>query len=186
MKKSVFAVVLLVAVFMASASFADTRFGKKGTWAVGGGADIHYETEGETFNISLVPSVSYFIIDNLTLGVNALFNRTSGEAGGTDFSQSAWGIAALVRYHYLMKGTLFLTGGASVGFYGLGASVGDADASASGLGFGVHAGPTIAFGGKFGGYFGAYAYYDNKDFDDEGLAWKAKPFGVMTELGLFF
>lgn len=186
MKKSVFAVVLLVAVFMATASFADTRFGKKGTWAVGGGGDINYESEGETFNIFLAPSISYFIMDSLTIGANVLFQRTSGEAGGVDFSQSTWGIAALVRYHYAMKGTLFFTGGAHVGFYGLGAEAGGADASASGLGFGVHAGPTLAFGGKYGGYVGGYVYYDNKDFDDEGLAWKSKPFGVLAELGLFF
>jgi hypothetical protein len=190
MKKVVFAVVMILTLSMATMAFADTNFGKKGTWAVGGAADINYEMESEAFNIMLAPSVSYFLIENLTLGLVPSFSRTSGSEGEVDWSHSSWGVAALVRYHYAMKGTLFLTGGAYVGFYGVGSSseMGgqESDASASGLGFGAHVGPTLAFGGKYGGYVGAYLRYDHRDFEDEGLSVKYKPVGVMTELGLFF
>ena len=186
MKKSLFVLVLLLAVTMASAAFADTRFGKQGTWALGGGGDINYETESETTNITLAPSISYFLMDNLTVGGNISINRSSGDAGGVDFSGMDWGVAALVRYHLGLMGTMFLTAGAHVGYYGTSVSAGDNDASASGLGFGAHVGPTLCFGGKFGGYFGAYLRYNSKDYEDEGIAVVHKPIGVITELGIFF
>ena len=125
-------------------------------------------------------------MNNLTIGALLSVDRTSSSKDDVDSSIMGWGIAALVRYHHLLKGTLFLTAGAHVGFYGVSMSAGDNDASASGLGFGAHVGPTISFGGKFGGYFGAYLRYDSKDFEDEGISVKNKPIGVLTELGLFF
>lgn len=188
MKKSVFAVVLLLAVCMATAAFADTRFGKKGTWTAGGGisyANATAESGGAEATVSsfdLAPGVGYFIIDGLAVGGSLGYNSTTTEVGDTSTDTSSMGISAMVHYYHLLQGTLFIGGGAHVGYF-----TQDEGMDLSGIGFGVQAGPTLAFGGKFGGYVSLLANYDSLTLKgDNDAEVKTSGFGVGTELGLFF
>ena len=201
MKKSLFVLVLLLAVSMATTAFADTRFGKKGTLTASGSVSYDYDTTemdikgvpttGETKDSELkfAPTVGYFVIDGLLVGGSLGYmsgTETTVVPGGKDVEvdSSLFGIQALVHYYYLLKGTLFLGGGGHVGYF----SGSEGDIDMSGIGFGLQAGPTIAFGGKFGGYASLFATWDSLTLKEKDDAFESKTsgFGVGTELGIFF
>jgi len=188
MKKSLFVLVLLLAVSMATTSFADTRFGKKGTLTAAGSVSYSNDTadngasEMKTSEIDFAPTVGYFIMDGLLIGGGLGYNSTTKEVGNNEEDTSALGVMAIVQYYYLLQGTLFLGGGAHVGYFST-----DEGTELSGIGFGVQAGPTIAFGGKFGGWVSLLATFDSMTLKgDNDVEIDNTGFGVGTELGLFF
>jgi hypothetical protein len=198
MKKSLFVLVLLLAVSMATTAFGDTRFGKQGTLTASGTISYDNDTaeagvgdqtgETKTSEFDFDPTVGYFVIDGLLVGGGLGYmseTETQVVKGGDDVEtdSSAFGIQALVHYYYLLQGTLFLGGGGHIGYFS--GSQGDNDMS--GIGFGLQAGPTIAFGGKFGGYASLFATWDTVTLKgDNDFEVKTSGFGIGTELGLFF
>jgi hypothetical protein len=191
---------------------ADTRFGKKGTLAVAGGAGLmiqnhdvdkpdnvpqgaYKKADLKTFTLNFAPTVGLFIIDGLMIGVTPFYriNKKTSKVNGnkTETDSERWGLAGAVRYYYPIKGTLFVNGGARLGYVGDDNAIigsGGQD-NHNGFGFGLNGGVTIAFGGKFGGFVSALA-----TFDYAMLSAKKKfasdrndlDLGLMTELGIFF
>ena len=212
--KQAFTTLFLVALIaVVSPARADTRFGKKGTLAIAGGAGLmiqnhdvdkpgtypsgvpYKKPDVKTFTLNLAPTVGFFIIDGLMVGVTPTYritkSTTKGNGAKIEQDSERWGLAGAVRYYHALKGTLFVNGGARLGY------VGDDNAVAgtggrnnhNGFGFGLNGGVTLAFGGKFGGFVSALA-----TFDYAMLSAKKKyasdrndlDLGLMTELGIFF
>lgn len=208
MKKSLFAIVLLLAVSMATTAFADTRFGQKGTWAVGGSAGFSSSSQDtgaddvpSTTAITFSPAAGYFISNGLLIGLAPSYTSTSydsGASGADTVDSSTTGVSATVNYYHPLQGTLFIGGGAHLGYFTettpsltydstTGLPTGSSDFDTSGIGFGAHAGPTLAFGGKFGGFASLLVTYDYVTMTGDGdYESKNSSFGIGTELGIFF
>lgn len=184
-----------------------TIFGEKGTWTIGGsgairGDFLRGEVSGKKewvgpFQFRVASVVSYFVIDGLELRVGPAFSytKTNRQKGAGPAGIGLNGGAMLgLMYDYKLQGTLFLTAGADAHL--LGGKTKTAGSSAENKTFTWFLGPrlglTLAFGGRYGGFFRVLGF-----FDYGGLKYTTEPggaeadddimnFGVQTALGIFF
>lgn len=145
-----------------------TDFGKKGKITLGGFAGYTmntYEVDAEGAEevkintLSFAPAVGYFLMPNIEVGGIVDYHSTTTEIGDADSTTSGYGLAGFGNYHHLLTGTLFFTAGAKLGYASELLSE-DPDTTAAGPYFGIKAGVTQTFGGKFGGWVFAGATYD--------------------------
>ena len=188
MKKLLFIPVVLIALFIALPAQADTRFAKQGTLTVGGLGGFDYESEEEVTTITFDPVITYFVIPGLAVGGEPKYQSGSPIEGVTN----QYGLYAVARYYYALQGTMFLVGGVNLGYES--ATTTDVEilgvktsTDSSGFGYGAHAGISIAFGNKFGGYVNILARYMALTLeDDNNHEAKTANMGLAAELGLFF
>jgi len=104
--KKIIVSILMVAVFTTIIQ-AQTV---KGTKVVGGGLELQIETdhdyaesETKTTNFSLIPSVGYFVADNLAVGINLGYSTSKTEytiLNNTNTSKSSgFGVGPFARYY---------------------------------------------------------------------------------------
>ena len=178
-----------------------TDFGKKGKITFGGFAgytmqtdevDVKGAEEEKTSTLNFGPAIGYFMMNNIEVGGILDYHSETWEQGDADSTTSGYGLAGFLNYHHLLSGTMFFTAGGKLG-YASETSVEDPETVSAGPYFGVKAGVTQTFGGKFGGWIFAGATYDyymatttvDQDGVDDMDSTRTKLM-VGTGLGVFF
>lgn len=144
-------------------------------------------TEGDSVDTSSLifnPTVDYFVIDGLAVGLQPIFGMTSQD----DYESTTMGIALRVNYYYRAMGSVFLYGGGAFGFGSTTVDVDGSDEAETGFkGFDIGAGAALAFGGKFGG-FGSLglAYTYNMLNPDGPVEATDAGFGIRAGIGIYF
>lgn len=205
---------LVVAFGMASTAEAKSKtgpkFAKQGKFAAGlqtglggfgSGVGWHLmttttevggtESEADTSELILNPTVDYFVIDGLAIGLQPLFGMWSTESAET----TTFGVAVRAHYYYLLQGSLFLFGG---GTFGAGSMTTDMDVTIGGVTsssesetglkwLDITAGAALAFGGRFGGFGTLGLNYGLKWGNPDGPAeYTESGFGIQAGLGVYF
>ncbi|HEY0655642.1 MAG TPA: outer membrane beta-barrel protein [Chryseosolibacter sp.] len=91
---------LPIATFVFSHSSAQIQ---QGSWRVGGGASYthaSFESDNSYSSVSLSPSVSYFPIDHLSIGLAFPFSASKGKTGTGEYSNSRYSVGPQVRYYF--------------------------------------------------------------------------------------
>ncbi len=125
---------------------------EQGSWVVEGGADLSFssvkQAENDYFNevttssFSFNPAVSYFVIDNLSVGLGLEFGSTTMKMDGFDDSESSTFAIMPEATYFFGSGNTRPYAGLSLGMMSV--SNGDEDADkASGFGWGLEAGAAI-------------------------------------------
>jgi hypothetical protein len=172
-----------------------TIFGEKGTWTIGGSGAIRADfLRGEVsgkkywtgpFQFRVASVVSYFVI--------FLYTKNHVKKAADQISLNGGAMLGLM-YNHKLQGTLFLTAGADAHL--LGGKTKTENRSAELKTFNWFLGPrlglTLAFGGRYGGFFRVLGFFDyggRKYTTEPGGAEKDDDimnFGVQTALGIFF
>jgi hypothetical protein len=196
MRKLGFLVVLALALTMSASVFAKTKFADRGKMALSGGASLTInsskaDADGAewftTTNLTLAPTFGYFVINGLLVGATPVIGISSPEEGDNTYT---YGIGPTVAYFAKLMGSMFIGGGGTV-FY---AGTKTGDVSGSGYGVRLFGGPTLAFGGKFGGFVNLYAFFQysahTTEMESAGITvssdYNQMGLGVGTDIGVFF
>lgn len=198
MKKTSFLSVLFV--LLAFGANAQTQ---QGNWVASGktGLDFISATtkeyyDGETdsdsdykqSSISVSPSVGYFVIDNLAVGLSAAFQSYKDKTGNDDWSDpsTAFAIMPFATYYIPLQGQVRPFVGVGGGFGGV--SEGDDDADKfSGLALGGNAGVAIFLNDKISLDLGAqYIHTNYKNKDDNDWRLKTGSIGAMVGFSVYF
>lgn len=191
----------------ASKAKPSSIFAQKGTWSLSGQGALRmdlkkgdvsgkkYWTGPVTLLVSSV--VSYYVIDGLELRAGPSFLYLKNHVKKAPDLYAVGGGALLgAYYNYNLIGTLFLTGGIDANLLGGKTRVENTKGEAKIFDWllGPRVGITLAFGGRYGGFFRVLGF-----FDYGGRKYTSKPknpafrgndrmldFGVQTALGLFF
>jgi outer membrane protein len=202
--KNLIKLLMVTVVFtMATESFAQT---KKGNFVLSGGAGLQFSSssvkyvyDGETqgkgtiSSFSFVPSIAYFVIDNLAIGLNSTFTSSSNksESGNKDITTSILFIPTAI-YYFSMEGNIRPFAQLGVGLSSqsnkyVPKSGNDDKTSASGL--------ATNFGGGFAYFikenislnFGlSYTLVSLTDGDDNKSKMKEGNFGSNLGLAIYF
>ena len=180
-------------------------FAQKGTWTLSGEGALRVDwKKGDVsgkkdwtgpITMRVASVVSYFVIDGLELRVGPAFRyiKTHVKKAPDVYSISGGALLGLY-YNHNLAGTLFLTAGADAHL--LGGKTTTENSAIESKTFDWFLGPrlgiTLAFGGRYGGFFRVLGFFDyggrkyttepgGAEADDDILN-----FGVQTALGLFF
>lgn len=205
---------LTVAVALGMASTADAKpkagpkFAKQGKFAAGlqtglggfgSGVGWHLMTtttevdgkevgDADTSELILNPTVDYFVIDGLAIGLQPLFGMWSTETAET----TTFGVGLRAHYYHLLMGSLYLFGG---GTFGLATATTDVDNPGGGSTetetgvkwLDITAGGALSFGNKFGGFGTLGLNYSIKWGNPDGpTEYTESGFGIQAGLGVYF
>ena len=195
-------ILLVAGLAMPVLAKSGTDFGKKGKITFGGFAGYSMETfeidaegakEEKTSTLKFAPAIGFFLMNNIEVGGILDYHSVTEEVGDSDSTTSGYGLAGFLNYHYLLSGTMFFTAGGKLGYASELVQEKDPEITAAGPYFGIKAGVTQTFGGKFGGWIFAGASYDyymittSTDIDGaEDQDATRTDLTVGTGLGVFF
>ncbi len=196
MRKLGFLVVLVLALAMSTSVFAKTKFAQRGKMVLSGGASLAIDStkadsDGAewftTTKLNIAPTFGYFVINGLLVGATPVIGIVSPEEGDNTY---IYGFGPTVAYYANLMGTMFMGGGATV-FY---AGTKTGDVSGSGYGLRLFGGPTLAFGGKFGGFVSLFAFLqyvaNSTEMESGGISvssdYSDLDIGIGTDIGIFF
>ena len=186
-------ILLLLAVAFAGVSYAQTQ---KGDWFVESDLGLSYTstsvegTQSQSI-FKITPSLNYFVIDNLAVGLGLEYQSTTTKVKPVSGSEtkgtaSAFVIAPNAHYYFPIGGNLAPFVGAKVGYAWT--SAGDRDSDKTrGLALGVKGGMAyfVNQGAALTGYVG-YDYMNLKSKQDNKAEMRIGNFGVGIGVALFF
>ncbi|MFV0604319.1 MAG: outer membrane beta-barrel protein [Niabella sp.] len=198
MKKASFLSVLFVLL-----TFVIQAQTQKGKWTVSGktGLDFNsstskYYNDGSTNSaldyksqsFSIAPSVGYFVIDNLALGLSGLFQSSKNKDGNDSWSDATnfYAIMPIANYYIPLDGMVRPVIGVGAGYGGMsnGSNQTDKDRgflAAGSAGIAIFLNNTISFD-----ISGQYQYSNFKNASDSKLGVKSGTISALAGFSLFF
>jgi len=203
MRKALISGILVAGMFLASAAPAQaklgrTLYGRQGVWTLGGELDFNVdfskqyapekvETWSSAYQVDVFPEVGYIFLK----GFEATFGPRLGYASDSDKNTTTlYGGTLSTWYHYQMVGTLFVSSGVRFSMAVGKHEVSNLEQDLLVWQVGPRVGVTLAFGGKFGGFFRLAVKYDFGGNDittgtNTSRQW-LMDLGLISSLGLFF
>lgn len=189
---------LSLAAFFAVLTFAANAQTEQGKIVVSGKTGLDFTStkfqgyyDGEkvgdsekTSNFSFTPSVGYFVIDNLAVGLGLSLDLSKDE---DDDTQTTFAVTPGVTYYFPLDGMIKPFLGANVGFASSTTKSGSTKEKTSGLTFGGGAGVAFFLKDNVSLDLGlGYQQVNLKDDDDKKAMIKAGGIGASLGFSLFF
>jgi len=189
--------ILLLLTLVVSLSFAVNAQTEKGKWLVSGSTNVgfnsvstKYKNNGmsvdgakvNTFNVS--PSVGYFVVDNLSIGLGVDYNTSSTKDEiGDKISSSTFTVMPMATYFFTKNTTIKPYLGAGAGYASYEQKIGSIAQTNNGFAWGVEGGlayfvsPKIALDLGLG--------YGQVSVKESGITVNANTFGAKVGFSLF-